>query len=174
MTGGTDTYNIINKKKENNKIEYTPEFESFWKEYPKQKGKRIAFNAWKEHPKKNHHELILAAKNYRVICDREKTEMQYIKDPSGFIRLKKEYWKDYISFNMPYQVGQSRQTETLEQKEWKQKFYKARAQKQEEIYKKIKPDETATEEDIEAIEEKIREELAEWTADYYQENPCPK
>ena len=76
--------------------EYSPEFESFWNEYPKLKGKKVAHSAWKEHPKKNHQELILSAKNYKALCDYKKTEKDYIKEPSGFIRLEKEYWKDYL------------------------------------------------------------------------------
>lgn len=76
--------------------EYTPEFLSFYKEYPKKKGKKAAFLAWKQHPKKNYKELIEAAVNYRNECFRKKTEIDYIKDASGFIRKSKEYWKDYV------------------------------------------------------------------------------
>lgn len=83
----------IVKKKE----EYTPEFLSFYREYPKQKGKMAAFLAWKQHPKKNHKELIEAAVNYRTDCYQKRTYIDFVKDASGFIRKSKEYWKDYLT-----------------------------------------------------------------------------
>ncbi len=87
---------IKKKIKRKKKIEYTPAFLSFYKEYPKQTGQKVAFTAWREHPKKNHNELIEAAKNYYQKCKYLKTGLEFIKDASGFIRLSKEYWKDFL------------------------------------------------------------------------------
>ena len=144
--------------------EYTPEFESFWKEYPKLKGKKLAFNAWKEHPKKNHQELIDAAINYRSICINMKTEMEFIKDPSGFIRRAKEYWKDYLAPVEPIRkVGESQQPlPTPEKKKADDAYVDARLKKEGELKKKY------SELDFDERENKVQNELAIWTKKYLQ------
>ena len=65
MSEKPDTKNILNKKKQkekNIKEEYTPEFESFWKEYPRKEGKEDAFITWKNLTKKIQAELIQASR----------------------------------------------------------------------------------------------------------------
>lgn len=96
------------KLREVNISEYTPEFLEFYSHYPKQVGQRVAFDAWRQHPKKNHKDLIEASKNYNTLCKWRKEDPHYIKDPSGFIRKSKEYWKDYINITIPKQVGESK------------------------------------------------------------------
>lgn len=153
------------------KVFFEQEFESFWKEYPKHKGKKVAFNAWNEHPKKNHNELIVAAKNYKHICDLNKTDMEFIKEPSGFIRLAKEYWKDYIKFEMPYQIGKSRLPEKKpEKKKSDDEYVKARIRKEAELAIKFKLQSAESQEKFSEIEDKIQNELAKWTERYYAEN----
>jgi hypothetical protein len=160
-----------NENESGNEKEYTPEFESFWKEYPKPKGKRVAFNAWKEHPKKNHKELILAALNYKVLCNYKKTEMDYIKEPSGFIRLAKEYWKDYIEIKIPGQVGESRLPKKTPEKEKESDDYvEARMKKEDELKKKHKYSNIKDADILEKANHIIQNELAKWTKGYYEQN----
>ena len=153
-------------KEEDNK-EYSPEFESFWNEYPKHKGKKLAYNAWKEHPKKNHIELEVAAQNYKKICDYKKTDPEFIKDASGFIRLSKEYWKDYLKFEMPYQVGQSKQVISTEKKKADDDYVEARLKKENELLMSY----AQTIPDFDKRNDVIQNELAKWTKEYY-DNPA--
>ena len=167
MEKGTVNRNRSNNKGENEN-EYPLEFRLFWHCYPKPIGKKVALNAWNEHPKKNYKELILAAKNYRALCDYKKTEMDYIKEPSGFIRIKKEYWKDYVEIEVPKEAGESQLPEkTPEKKKADEDYVKARLKKRGELSKKYKYKEAKTSDEIDEIDNKIQNELASWTKEYY-------
>lgn len=162
----------VNRNRSNNEgkneNEYPLEFRLFWNQYPKQKGKTVAFNAWKEHPKKNYKELILAAKNYRNECINLKTDLKYIKEPSGFIRLAKEYWKDYLGEVVLAEVGKSRlPKDTPKEKEKKDDYLEARMKKQIELRKKYNYSTIKTAEDLEKADHIIQNELATWTKEYY-------
>ena len=85
-----------NIKKVITEISYTQEFENFWKECPKKVGKKIAYTKWKKLNKKEKEEVLLAIKNYRTLVKREAREEQHIKEPSGFLNKKYEFWKDYL------------------------------------------------------------------------------
>lgn len=86
------------KKKESNKDIYTPEFESFWTAYhPNRRiGKRVAWRKWQAAIKNGEDaELIIScAANYTAICQKKRTEAQYVLHPSTF--LNKERYKDYL------------------------------------------------------------------------------
>ncbi len=68
---------------------YTPEFEIFWKEYPKTKhqSKINTFRCWKTRLKEGHtpEAIIAGAKNYAIWCKKERREEQYIKAPETFL-----------------------------------------------------------------------------------------
>ncbi len=87
---------------------YTQIFLEFYSHYPKKVGKKVAFIAWEQHPKKNHAELIQASRNYWSVCEYKKTDPEFIKDPSGFLNKSKEYWKDYINITFPKRVGEAK------------------------------------------------------------------
>jgi len=76
--------------------EYTSEFESFWKIYPRKIEKHKAFKCWqkllKEGVKPTH--LKVCADNYAGACDVLKTEPQFIKHPATFLGPDKPY-EDY-------------------------------------------------------------------------------
>lgn len=89
--------NRIEKKREEEKREeYSPEFESFWKNYPKKKEKKDAYFTWKTLTKKQQEEATIAAKHYKMETDALQTEEEYIKNPKTFLNKKKEKWKDYM------------------------------------------------------------------------------
>jgi len=76
--------------------DYTQEFESFWKIYPRKIEKHKAFKCWqkllKEGVKPTH--LKVCADNYAGFCDTLKTEPQFIKHPATFLGRDKPY-EDY-------------------------------------------------------------------------------
>ena len=78
------------------KKEYTQDFESFWKIYPRKVEKHKAFKCWqkllKEGVKPTH--LKVCADNYAGACDALKTEPQFIKHPATFLGPDKPY-EDY-------------------------------------------------------------------------------
>ncbi|NBI28320.1 hypothetical protein [Chengkuizengella marina] len=87
--------NVKNEK--NNKNIYTEEFEIFYKSYPRKIAKKQAFKNWNTRLKEkvNPDDLIKAAKNYAIECERNKTEQKFIKHPSTFIGSNKGF-EDYI------------------------------------------------------------------------------
>lgn len=93
MSTNKNVKNVKNEKKE----EYTPEFESFWSEYPRKKEKKRAYSLFikraKEEPTDT---LIISAKNYAADCSKNNTEERYIKHPATFLSDKLDY-KDWIN-----------------------------------------------------------------------------
>ncbi len=84
------------KKKESNKDIYTPEFESFWTEYPRKIEKQDAAKTFNKIVKagEDHAVIIQCAKNYKAECKRLKTEQRYIKHAKTF--LNEGRYKDYL------------------------------------------------------------------------------
>lgn len=79
--------------------DYTPEFEEMWKIYPRHVGKGAAWKVWKRQIKEGKadpQKMIQAAKNYADHCKRERTEETYIKYPSTFFALGKDWWLDWV------------------------------------------------------------------------------
>jgi hypothetical protein len=79
--------------------EYTDEFETFWKAYPRHKEKFKAYKTWKARLKEkaDPQQLITAAQNYTAYCKDSKTEEQFIKHPSTFLGPDKPY-TEYINY----------------------------------------------------------------------------
>ena len=81
------------------KKSYTPEFEEFWKVYPRKIAKRAAFDKWqarlKEKGGPTQEELMQAARNYRDYCEKKGTEEQFIMYASTFLGPR-ERWKDFL------------------------------------------------------------------------------
>ncbi|MFS8215588.1 DUF4373 domain-containing protein [Paenibacillus polymyxa] len=74
---------------------FSNEFETFWNEYPRKIGKKECYKKWLQVIKKESPELIIqCAINYRLQCDRLKTETQFIKHPKSF--LNEDRYKDYL------------------------------------------------------------------------------
>ncbi len=80
-----------------NNTSYTPEFENWWAAYPRKVEKRAAFGKYKATVKKgaDPKELLLAAKNYKAICESEDRESRYIKHPATFLGPA-EPWREYL------------------------------------------------------------------------------
>lgn len=76
---------------------FTPEFEDFWKEYPRKKDKGKAFRCWNIllDQEVSPATLITCAKHYSSECTRNETETRYIKLPATFLGPDKPH-EDYI------------------------------------------------------------------------------
>ncbi len=90
-----------NETKQKNNI-YSPEFEKFWNAYPRKVEKKKAFKNWKTRLKEgyNPEDLIIAANNYALDCERLKTEKKFIKHPSTFLGPSCPF-EDYLESPMP-------------------------------------------------------------------------
>lgn len=77
--------------------EYSPEFETFWENYPRKNQKKRAYGCWKARIKEKNEpqDLITAAINYCNHCRSERTEERYIKHGSTFLSNKEDF-KDWI------------------------------------------------------------------------------
>ncbi|UNC91669.1 DUF4373 domain-containing protein [Candidatus Contubernalis alkaliaceticus] len=89
------TQSKVNKSKVNKIKEYTPEFEEFWKYYPRKNEKKAAYEKWNARLKEGHtpEELIKSAKHYLKACQGK--EKQFIKHGKTFLGDKKPF-EDYI------------------------------------------------------------------------------
>lgn len=95
-----NTNKNVRKKECKNEISkdiYSPEFESFWNEYPRKLGKKEAYKTWNTVIKKGElpQVIITCAANYKKQCDDRKTETQFIKHPKTF--LNEERYKDFMN-----------------------------------------------------------------------------
>ncbi len=88
----------VNKTKVNKSIIYTPDFETFWKEYPRPKQKEKTFELWNYFLSigMSAENLIDAAKGYAEECLRLKTEEKYIKYSTTFLSKKGKPFIDYL------------------------------------------------------------------------------
>jgi DNA replication protein DnaD len=103
-----------NDKNDKNKNIYTPEFESFLKEYPNGKEKNAAFTNWKKRLKEGHtaEEMIKAAINYASHCKKNNTESKYIKLAKNFLGRDKTFL-DYLNTSGSLDQGRK---ESLEER----------------------------------------------------------
>lgn len=69
------------------KPRYEPEFEVFWKAYPRQVEKGNAYKKYMARRKDGYsaEDLLTAAKNYAAQCRRQGTQKEYIKHPKTFL-----------------------------------------------------------------------------------------
>ncbi len=158
----------VNRNRSNNKSEneneYPTEFQSFWEKYPNHKQIQDAYDAWKELNKTEKAEVEIAAENYAIECVNNKEDLKYIKHGSSFCRKKKKRWKDYLKFDMPCQVGQSRLPEkTPEKKKEDDDYVEARMKKEEELKKKYKSL------GFDDLNDLAQNELALWHKNYKEE-----
>lgn len=66
---------------------YGPEFETFWDAYPRKIGKAEALKKYQARRKDgwSFDDILLAAKNYALQCNRQHTAKEYIKHPKTFL-----------------------------------------------------------------------------------------
>lgn len=66
---------------------YSDDFEAFWKEYPRKADKGQAYRKYQARIKNGYspEELITAARNYKLECDRKRTQQEYIKHAKTFL-----------------------------------------------------------------------------------------
>lgn len=91
------------KKRRARPYTYTPEFEEFWRAYPRQVEKREAFARWNVRLQETLDDgtpitpalLIQAAQRYAEECRRLGTEERYMKHPSTFLGPKHPF-ADYL------------------------------------------------------------------------------
>jgi hypothetical protein len=88
--------------------EYTPEFETFWSNYPKDRriDKLAAFAKWKARLKQgvNPEDLIFAARAYGYQIVADQTAAKYIMHPETFLG-DKERWVKYTTTDMRQYVA---------------------------------------------------------------------
>lgn len=67
--------------------DYPTDFETFWKEYPKKADKGMAYKKYQTRIKSGYspEELLSAARNYRMECERKHTSSDYIKHAKTFL-----------------------------------------------------------------------------------------
>lgn len=83
--------------KENTYGEYSPEFEAFWKAYPKRKSKGDAWKAWKRiNPDATTRDLIFAGiRRAEASADWRKSNGQFVPYPASW--LNSRGWQDDIA-----------------------------------------------------------------------------
>jgi hypothetical protein len=86
-----------NKNKEiRNKDLYTPDFETFYSEYPRAEEKGRTFTNWKKCLKEySVYDLMTACRNYKEKVNTKKTARDYIKTSANFLGREK-FFVDYI------------------------------------------------------------------------------
>lgn len=74
-------------KREKRKNEYSTDFETFWKEYPRKADKGQAYKKYQARINSGYSpdELLAAARNYKMECDRKHTQPEYIKHAKTFL-----------------------------------------------------------------------------------------
>jgi len=79
---------------------YPPQFEEFWKSYPRKKEKQNCYITWKQLNSTEKALVVIAAKNYATACDG--TDKNFMKYPKSF--LNKENWRDYSTTDDPENI----------------------------------------------------------------------
>jgi hypothetical protein len=76
--------------------DYTEDFETFWREYPRKVGKQAAFKCWNTRLKEGVDPdlLIRCAQGYTDDCNAEKREDRFIKHAATFLGADRHY-EDY-------------------------------------------------------------------------------
>lgn len=90
---------IADKRKRN---EYPDDFEVFWAEYPRKADKGQAYKKYQARLKSGYspEEMLEAARNYRMECERQRTEQKYIKHAKTFLGDSTPF-TDYIRNGKP-------------------------------------------------------------------------
>lgn len=85
--------------------DYPDDFEAFWAEYPKKADKGMAYKKYQARIKSGFspEELRLAARNYRMECERKHTDSQYIKHAKTFLGDATPFL-DYIEKETPQET----------------------------------------------------------------------
>lgn len=86
------------EKKEKKPAKYGADFETFWKQYPRKIDKGQAYKKYMARRRDGYtpEELLEAVVNYRNQCERQHTEMQYIKHAKTFLSDSLSF-TDYIT-----------------------------------------------------------------------------
>lgn len=87
---------IVEDKKWKRK-EYSEDFDSFWKVYPRRVEKVNAYKNFNARLKEGYtaKQLVQAAQNYADICKKRRTGEEYIKHPATFLGANKPF-EDYL------------------------------------------------------------------------------
>lgn len=80
--------------------EYPPEFQEFWKAYPRRADKSVAFKAFAKNVQlpEEAQDVLKAANNFAAVMTREKRESRHIRLPATFLNDRK--WRDYIEADL--------------------------------------------------------------------------
>ena len=86
-------------------VGYPPEFEEFWKHYPRKVEKKVAFSAWKTEARTiaAKQEVVRAAMHYKAWAVSAQKSPEFLKHGATF--LHKERWRDWI--NGPPESGET-------------------------------------------------------------------
>lgn len=92
--------------------DYPDDFEAFWAEYPKKADKGMAYKKYQARIKSGFspEELRLAARNYRMECERRHTDSQYIKHAKTFLGDATPFM-DYIEKEKPQEPDSNGSTD---------------------------------------------------------------
>jgi hypothetical protein len=87
--------------------DYSAEFESFWKSYPRHIDKGAAWSAWKARLKSgvSPGDLVTAAVHYSSLCERESTEERYVKHAATFLGRDEPYTQFIAGVPEPERPG---------------------------------------------------------------------
>lgn len=98
LTTNNNDNNEINNMSEQKKSppDYSTDFLTFWRVYPRKEGKAEAFKAWQKLLKEGYttEQLVTAARRYKEKCEQKGTERDYIKKGVNF--LKHRTFEDYL------------------------------------------------------------------------------
>lgn len=91
--------------------EYSTEFETFWKTYPRKYGKKLAYKNWNARLKEkvSVDDLLIACKNYTKDVELKGTEERFIMQPTTFLGPN-ERWKDYFKSNTQQEPQKPKRT----------------------------------------------------------------
>ena len=84
-----------------NKIDYSTDFETFWKAYPRRIAKQKAFESWTKAINNGLPaiRLVEGAERYAKYCTVQKTEEKFIKHPATW--LNQGCWDDELTIERP-------------------------------------------------------------------------
>lgn len=93
---------ISQPQSKKNERTYNLSFEEFWSVYPRKEDKAYAYKQYKARLKDgwSENELLRAAKNYAYVCEKKRTENEYIKKGKAFLSEATPF-TDYIPKEKP-------------------------------------------------------------------------
>jgi hypothetical protein len=103
-TSPSESDKLSSSKRERKSEPYSPEFEEFWRCYPRNTSKQAAFRNWltKLRNGASADKLILAAGHYTQDCQQESRPEKFIKQPATFLGPD-DHWRDYLDPPKPPQ-----------------------------------------------------------------------